>query len=187
VDELIHEVEAMAHKNPTLFLAGSLAVGLGIGRFARASSKARSDDSNYRGADSNRDNRDRGGLYGAEDYQRDISDGGYPANEAFPAGDDYLKNDYSKRAGHYASGRVTEEDYLADDFASAEGDSTGLENGDYRSRDVLVGGDALAEKNALTGGSETNSEITSRQKSQCIPGKGNQPKGNQPFGGDFYE
>ena len=38
VDELIHDVENIARKNPALFIGGSIAIGLGLARFAKASS-----------------------------------------------------------------------------------------------------------------------------------------------------
>lgn len=36
-DEILHEVRRIARENPTLFVAGSVAIGFGIARFARAS------------------------------------------------------------------------------------------------------------------------------------------------------
>lgn len=36
VDELVHDVEGLARKNPALFITGSIALGLGISRFAKA-------------------------------------------------------------------------------------------------------------------------------------------------------
>jgi hypothetical protein len=38
MDELIHDASSMAKKNPTLFIAGSIAIGLGVSRFAKSSS-----------------------------------------------------------------------------------------------------------------------------------------------------
>lgn len=37
-DELLHEVARIAREKPAMFVAGSVAIGLGLGRFARASS-----------------------------------------------------------------------------------------------------------------------------------------------------
>lgn len=39
VDELVHDVTGLARRNPTLFVAGSIAIGLGLARFAKASNK----------------------------------------------------------------------------------------------------------------------------------------------------
>jgi hypothetical protein len=36
-DEILHDVRRVARENPTLFVAGSIAIGFGIARFARAS------------------------------------------------------------------------------------------------------------------------------------------------------
>ncbi|HET6805689.1 MAG TPA: hypothetical protein VFH59_09645 [Frateuria sp.] len=36
-DELLHDVRRIARENPTLFIAGSIAIGFGLTRFARAS------------------------------------------------------------------------------------------------------------------------------------------------------
>ena len=44
VDDLAREVKNLARRNPAMFLLGSVAVGLGLSRFAKASSKRRSDD-----------------------------------------------------------------------------------------------------------------------------------------------
>lgn len=38
VDQLIHDAKDIAHKNPALFIGGSIAIGLGLSRFAKASS-----------------------------------------------------------------------------------------------------------------------------------------------------
>lgn len=38
IDELIHEAEGIARRNPVLFIGGSIAIGLGLARFAKASS-----------------------------------------------------------------------------------------------------------------------------------------------------
>lgn len=40
VDEILHDVRQVARDNPTLFLAGSIALGFGLTRFARASAPA---------------------------------------------------------------------------------------------------------------------------------------------------
>lgn len=109
VDELVHDVEAIARKNPTLFIAGSLAIGLGIGRFARASAKSRG--SYERGAHSDSDFADD------EAYRRNVS------GNAFP-----------DEAGEITQ-RVTEEDYLADDYAMAGGDDVGFYDNGYLDRD----------------------------------------------------
>ncbi|MCX7515132.1 hypothetical protein [Frateuria sp. STR12] len=42
-DEILHDVRRIARENPTLFIAGSIAVGFGITRFARASASAATD------------------------------------------------------------------------------------------------------------------------------------------------
>jgi hypothetical protein len=47
VDELVRDVESLARRNPALFLAGSVAIGLGIARFAKASSDRHASSSNY--------------------------------------------------------------------------------------------------------------------------------------------
>lgn len=39
IDEVFHDVGRMARENPALFVAGSLAIGFGISRFARASQR----------------------------------------------------------------------------------------------------------------------------------------------------
>lgn len=141
VDELIHEVGAVARRNPTLFLAGSLAVGLGIGRFARASAK-HSDHSR---------NRELDRLDVDEDYPRNLAGDAYPER---------VNDDIQ---------HVTEEDYLADDFAFAGGEDIDLENTDFRDRGQL---DERADP---------NSEVPSKRRVQEFN------QSNQPIGGDFYE
>lgn len=37
IDELMHEAEGIARRNPALFIGGSIAIGLGLARFAKAS------------------------------------------------------------------------------------------------------------------------------------------------------
>lgn len=51
VDELFQDVNRLARNNPGLFIAGSVALGFGLTRFARASSKRASHD-DYRSHDS---------------------------------------------------------------------------------------------------------------------------------------
>ncbi len=127
VDELVHDVEATARKNPALFIAGSVAIGLAIGRFARASARH---GTNFEGSSNFADER----------YSRNLAGDSYPES-----------------AVGYGSERVEEEDYLADDFASegfgsstSTGTSTGfastgsstnaqLQNDDLSSSDLLSG------------------------------------------------
>ncbi|WP_417792082.1 hypothetical protein [Stutzerimonas xanthomarina] len=53
VDELLQDVNRMARNNPALFITGSIALGFGLTRFARASSKRAShDDYNYQDSSS---------------------------------------------------------------------------------------------------------------------------------------
>jgi hypothetical protein len=77
VDELARDVRDVAQRNPTLFLLGSVALGLGLSRFAKASGKPRSrreiggesqwgDDSGLRGDDEWRG-------YGDEDFISDVA------------------------------------------------------------------------------------------------------------------
>jgi hypothetical protein len=77
VDDLARDVRDVAHRNPALFLLGSVAVGLGLSRFAKASGKARSrseigsdeewrSDSEWRGDDEWRG-------YGDEDFISDVA------------------------------------------------------------------------------------------------------------------
>jgi hypothetical protein len=135
VDELVHDVESIARKNPTLFIAGSLAIGLGIGRFARASAIGHSSGKNYeRGA--NRDSK-----FVDETYPRNVSGDAYP------------------ESGEITQ-RVTEEDYLADDYAMTGGDDIGFEDNGYLDRD------------------EEFPSFTSRK---------DQPLGSNNRGGNFYE
>ena len=54
VDELTHDVQEVARRNPALFVLGSVAVGLGLSRFAKASRSKRDleslgDDAEWRG------------------------------------------------------------------------------------------------------------------------------------------
>lgn len=42
-DEILHDVRRIARENPTLFIAGSIAIGFGLTRFARASASTASD------------------------------------------------------------------------------------------------------------------------------------------------
>lgn len=46
VDELVHEVTDLARKNPALFIGGTIAIGLGIARFAKASAEREHTDDN---------------------------------------------------------------------------------------------------------------------------------------------
>jgi len=49
VDELVRDVRMMAQRNPALFITGSLAIGFGLARFARASAqRGRSGDGDAR-------------------------------------------------------------------------------------------------------------------------------------------
>ncbi len=115
VDELVHDVEAIARKNPTLFIAGSLAIGLGVGRFARASAKGQNVGERHE--------RDAHSTPNFDDvYPRNVSREAYPETEG------------SETAGEITQ-RVTEEDYLADDYAMAGGDDIGFEDNGYLDRD----------------------------------------------------
>lgn len=136
VDELVHDAESIARKNPTLFLAGSLAVGLGIGRFARASSKNRS----------SQDSKDESWADSDKDYPRNLSGDAYPEQ----AGNDDIQH-------------VTEEDYLADDYAFAGGED--IENDD----------------SLWSNQPASNSEVTTKKTRPDDSGNRN------PIGGDFYE
>ncbi len=141
VDELVHDVEAIARKNPTLFIAGSLAIGLGIGRFARASAK---------------------GQNISERYERDAHSAPNFTDEVYPrnvSGDAYPETAGSETAGEITQ-RVTEEDYLADDYAMAGGYDIGFEDNGYLDRD------------------EEFPSITSRK---------DQSFGSNNRGGNFYE
>lgn len=77
VDDLARDVRDVAHRNPALFLLGSVAVGLGLSRFAKASSEPRSrreigGDSEWRGESEWRgDDEWRG--YGDEDFISDVA------------------------------------------------------------------------------------------------------------------
>lgn len=80
VDELVHEVTGIARRNPTLFIAGSVAIGLGLARFAKASSKQNmmnQDDTAYSSysemSGSSRDDLDWPEGYGDTDYDADYS------------------------------------------------------------------------------------------------------------------
>lgn len=42
-DEILHDVRRIARENPTLFIAGSIAIGFGLTRFARASASTATD------------------------------------------------------------------------------------------------------------------------------------------------
>lgn len=152
VDELIHDVEAVARNNPTLFLAGSLAVGLGIGRFARASSKERSSRDADRWAETQQTN--------SRNYAQNQNDA------------------YFEGAEGYDVQQVTEEDYLADDYAFAAGEDIDMEKEDFGREDL---DSTIATRQA---------DITSRQPDITSKQKGSQltpSNGNQPIGGDFYE
>lgn len=107
VDELVHDVEAIARKNPTLFIAGSLAIGLGIGRFARASAKSHGSGKGY-----------ERGAHGDSDF----------ADEAYRS--NVSANAFPDEAGEITQ-RVTEEDYLTDDYAMAGGDDVGFDDNGY--------------------------------------------------------
>jgi exonuclease VII large subunit len=48
IDELIHEAEGVARRNPALFIGASIAIGLGLARFAKASSHRPSHDTDTR-------------------------------------------------------------------------------------------------------------------------------------------
>lgn len=135
VDELVHDVESIARKNPTLFIAGSLAIGLGIGRFARASAK--------------------GHHSGKNDEQRANSDSNF-ADETYPRN---VSGDAYPESGEITQ-RVTEEDYLADDYAMTGGDDIGFEDNGYLDRD------------------EEFPPMASRK---------DQPFGSNNRGGNFYE
>lgn len=52
VDELVRDVRQMAQRNPALFITGSIAVGFGLARFARASSqRSHASDNTTRASD----------------------------------------------------------------------------------------------------------------------------------------
>ena len=58
VDELIHDVENIARKNPALFIGGSIAIGLCLARFAKASSHRHSSAHTDTGSSTRSDFRD---------------------------------------------------------------------------------------------------------------------------------
>lgn len=51
IDELIDEAHNIARKNPALFIGGSIAIGLGVARFAKASGQRARQHANNRDAD----------------------------------------------------------------------------------------------------------------------------------------
>src|SRR5690606_28350087 len=77
VDDIARDVREVAQRNPALFLLGSVAVGLGLSRFAKASGRTRSrrelgGDSEWRGESEWRgDDEWRG--YGDEDFISDVA------------------------------------------------------------------------------------------------------------------
>lgn len=77
-DELIHQANDLARRNPAIFLAGSIAIGLGIARFAKVAKQTSSDE----GAS-------------ASSYPRD-SDSGYSGSSMGSSA--YSDNDYSTRS-----------------------------------------------------------------------------------------
>ena len=70
VDDLARDVRDIAHRNPALFLLGSVAVGLGLSRFAKASNRPRS--RREIGGDEWRSNDEWRG-YGDEDFISDVA------------------------------------------------------------------------------------------------------------------
>lgn len=150
VDELIHEASAIARRNPTLFLAGSLAIGLGIGRFARSSAKYHHSE-----PDTEMDVK----KFDAQSFDKD-----YPHNVSGDA--------YPERAEVGDIQHVTEEDYLADDFALAGGEEIDLEI------DGLGGSDSRLDERR-----EPNSDLTAKRTPRDFTAANK----NQPIGGDFYE
>lgn len=141
VNELIHDMEAVARRNPALFIAGSLAIGLGLSRFAKASSRRLQSEyprSEY-GAD-----------YGAQDdseawfdrwadepwsdtlEDRHIVDEPYDSSENFAssASDNFASSEsYASSASDSPASEIdappmeSEADYVADDFAGTENPS----------------------------------------------------------------
>lgn len=132
VNELIHDMEAVARRNPALFIAGSLAIGLGLSRFAKASSRRLQSEyprSEY-GAD-----------YGAQDdseawfdrwedepwsdtlEDRHIVDEPYDSSENFASSESYASSASDSPASEIDAPMESEADYVADDFAGTENPS----------------------------------------------------------------
>ena len=76
VDDLARDVRDVAQRNPALFLLGSVALGLGLSRFAKASSRPRSreigGDSEWR-SDSEWRGDDEWKGYGDQDFISDVA------------------------------------------------------------------------------------------------------------------
>lgn len=132
VNELIHDMEAVARRNPALFIAGSLAIGLGLSRIAKASSRRLQSEyprSEY-GAD-----------YGAQDdseawfdrwadepwsdtlEDRHIVDEPYDSSENFASSESYASSASDSPASEIDAPMESEADYVADDFAGTENPS----------------------------------------------------------------
>lgn len=149
VDELIRDVEGIARRNPGLFIAGSVAIGLGIARFAKASSDRLASSSSYADVES----------YGAEGQPR--YSGGYAG--AFSSDADYAGargfTDDVERQPTRQPGYDSQFDYEEEFNASADDDS--FDDSFSSETTTLAGSDAdnpalLVERDL--GGEEAPSE-----------------------------
>lgn len=131
VDELIQDISSIARRNPTLFIAGSIAIGLGISRFAKASSQRglTQSDKHYSEEWSESDRWNQPGAYWSESDQRE--DEAYSSVSREPSYEQsssridriFPTNSFEDRypAGAFGyTSTASEADYAADDFTGAE-------------------------------------------------------------------
>lgn len=142
VDELVHDVEAIARRNPTLFIAGSIAVGLGIARFAKSSSQRRHTSDSRSG-----DYSEHSARWADETYlDAPTSENQYSSNYSgsstgFASPDrSFSSSSVSDRYPADGEGFVSsasEADYAADDFAGAANTETGAGLSSYKTSHEL--------------------------------------------------
>ncbi len=158
-DELVHQVTGMARRNPGLFIAGSIAVGFGISRFAKASSKRSQSTS-----DSPVGYRD---TYTDSTYTGSMGDYEASAYE----GSGFSDAQYSDLSSESAQSLSTSDDYEATGYTDTSYDSD-YQSSDYNAADYSDRDFPSSDRSSLLKGSgSTDSEFGSSSRTRPLKDK----------------
>lgn len=176
VDELFRDIETIARRNPTLFLAGSLAIGLGVARFAKASSRRQYQSEDMNRADYNYDyDATSAGAYSSGYTSSGVTGNAYSSDD-FSSQNSYPAGGYgattstspytsSESSTEFGAGSVDDEDYSADDYAAADLNDETLESGDDT---YSTSGFGSTDRNKST----SEASVSSTKNNSTIGGKG---------------
>lgn len=108
VDDLVSDAKRMAHKNPTLFIAGGIALGLGIARIAKAgaarTSEHHADTRSLPSSSSEfNDSTNTGSASGLRGSSSSLSSTTSPVNSSSTTGSSSVGGSFSSNGGSTAS------------------------------------------------------------------------------------